>query len=170
MHCSAVCFIAGHCSIALCTMKMHSDSVCCAAAMKVHCSAVCCIAGHFFALQCSVWWMQYSANALWSSVLHCWAVLCMPAPPAAAHWLEKSERGDINIIIITFGMLCAHMYFSFSVQCISQILNLHFFDITSYISQMRLEVDTGHLTTWIISWTLDNTDYHDLDPWLLGPV
>ena len=24
----------------------------------------------------------------------------MPTPPAAAHWLEKSQRGDIGIIVI----------------------------------------------------------------------
>ena len=24
----------------------------------------------------------------------------MPTPPAAAHWLEKSQRGDIVIIIV----------------------------------------------------------------------
>ena len=24
----------------------------------------------------------------------------MPTPPAAAHWLEKSQRGDIVIIVI----------------------------------------------------------------------
>ena len=76
----------------------------------------------------------------------------MPAPPAAAHWLEKSERGDINIIIIVnFDLPCAHMYFFlFSVNSISQIKNLHPLDLLCCISQMRSGVDI---------WTFDNPDH-----------
>ena len=29
----------------------------------------------------------------------------MPTPPAAAHWLEKSQRGDIGIIVIIVAII-----------------------------------------------------------------
>ena len=31
----------------------------------------------------------------------------MPTPPAAAHWLEKSQRGDIGIIVIIIIIIVA---------------------------------------------------------------
>ena len=31
----------------------------------------------------------------------------MPTPPAAAHWLEKSQRGDIGIIVIIVIIIVA---------------------------------------------------------------
>ena len=37
--------------------------------------------------------MYNKADILCVSIMHWWGVLCMPKPPAAAHWLEKSERG-----------------------------------------------------------------------------